>query len=155
MDKLHTSLRSLFEHWDDLVADMEAMADDYRESGYRTLELHPGDVTAILKDEEFGLDILIPDNEFDELEDVFEADRFDETDVYRRVIDDMTFLLLVFDDQDEQFAVLCPAYYNETSGEKLADRAAEEGAMYTFVRRLNESQVLTFKHDDPDPFFDE
>jgi hypothetical protein len=152
MDKLHTTLGPLLQHWEDLIADMDAIADDYREEGYRTLELHPGDVTAIL-DDDFGLDVMVPDNEFDELAAIFEADRFDVTDVYRRVVDDMVFLLLVFDDRDEHVAVLCPAYFNETSGEKLATQATEAGTMYTFVRRLDESQVLTFEHEDPSPFF--
>ncbi|MFC6725160.1 hypothetical protein ACFQE1_12435 [Halobium palmae] len=43
-------LSGALDAWERVVDDMEATAAEYREEGWETLELHPGDVTPIPHD---------------------------------------------------------------------------------------------------------
>lgn len=141
----------LLEHWDELMADVASTAEIYREEGWDVLELHPGDVTALAEPDEFGLDVLVPDDEFDELESWVAEGRFGEFEVYRAE-SGMVFLLVVTRDEANRRAVCLPAYYGFEAVTGLAERAEREGRFLTHVRRLDGERV-TFTHDDPAPFF--
>lgn len=140
----------LLEHWDDLMGDVAATADIYREEGWDVLELHPGDVTALAEPDEFGLDVLVPDDEFGRLETWVAEGRFEEFEVYRAE-SGMVFLLVVTRDDENRRAVCLPAYYGFEAVPGLAERAEREGRFLTHVRRLDGERV-TFTHDDPSPF---
>jgi hypothetical protein len=136
-------------HWDDLVDDMAVTADEYRAAGWDVLELHPGDVTALV--ESATLDVLVPDDEFEQLREWTESGTFTEHEVYRAA-SGLVFLLVVLKDPDADRAVCCPAYYDESAVEQLRERARARGGMRTHVRRLSEESV-TFTHGTPEPFF--
>ncbi|WP_235853483.1 DUF7529 family protein [Halosimplex salinum] len=140
------------EHWDDLVGDMEATAAEFEAAGWETLELHPGDVTAVTG-ERWGFDVLVPDDEFDRLREWVDGGSFDEHDVYR-VESGIVFALVVLKDDDDERAVCCPLYYDDAAVEGLGELAAREGRIYTHVRTLSEEDV-TFTHEDPSLFFPE
>jgi hypothetical protein len=141
----------LLEHWEDLMEDVAATADIYREEGWEVLELHPGDVTALDDPDEFGLDVLVPDDQFERLESWVAEGRFGEFEVYRAE-SGMVFLLVVTRDETHRRAVCLPAYYGFEAVPGLAARAEREGRFLTHVRRLDGERV-TFTHDDPAPFF--
>jgi hypothetical protein len=48
------------ERWQEVLADAAAVAAEYREAGWETLVVSPGDVTP-LDGDPFGLDVLAPD----------------------------------------------------------------------------------------------
>ena len=138
--------------WEDVIADMEATTAKYREAGWEVLELHPGDVT-VLEGERYGLDVLVPGDEFRELEEVAAETTFDSYEVYRAESEGMIFALVVLEDDEREGAVCCPTYYEHERSDGLERRAREEGAMYTHVRPLTDDRVVTFTHDDPELFF--
>lgn len=140
------------EPWEAVMEDMAATATGYREAGYSVLELHPGDV-AVENDERYGLDVLVPGEEYDELERVTAAATFDSYEVYHAREAGMTFLLLVLTDPEAEQAVCCPAYYDDRDVEALERRSHAEGAMHTHVRPLDHETWVTFTHDEPDLFF--
>lgn len=143
--------------WDAVVADMEATAGEYREAGWNVLELHPSDVAAIDRPDRFGLEVLVPDDEFDALEEWIDGgSSFDSYEVFRAEDAGIVFLLTVLKDETNEQAVCCPGYYDATSdGNALRERAGDVGTFYTHVRRLRRDRVVTFSHDDPAPFFPE
>lgn len=137
------------EHWDDLVADMAATAEEFRDAGWAVLELHPGDVTVVTQSHR-GFDVLVPDDEFERLAAWVAEDSFPEHDVYRAEAG-IVFLLVVLQDPDAERAVCCPLYYEPGEAETLCGLAEADGELRTHVRRLSEEYVhLT--HADPDPF---
>lgn len=138
------------EHWDDLIADMERTATEFREAGWEVLELHPGDVTVVTEDE-CGFDVLVPDDEFAELEEWVATDDFPDHDVYHAMAG-ITFLMVVLKAPDAERAVCCPLYYSDDAERTLRELAATDGVLWTHVRRLSEEYVH-FRHDDPEPFF--
>lgn len=146
---LGTAIR---EHWDDLVADMEATAAEFREAGWDVLELHPGDVTVVTESNR-GFDVLVPDDEFERLRELVDAGEFPDHDVYRAEAD-ITFALLVLKDPDGERAICCPLYYDDDGLRTLGELADADGELWTHVRRLSEESVH-FRHEHPDPFFPE
>lgn len=151
-----THLRAM-EFWDDVVADLEATADEYEAEGWETRQLHPGDVTTLTPDpesgdERFGLDILLPNDEFDAVEArLDEGTTFDAYEVYSATADGLVLLVVAMEDHDGEFALLYPAYYDAQSAEGMLRAARDAGEMYTYLRTLTE-ETVEFTHEDPSVF---
>jgi hypothetical protein len=140
------------EHWEDMVAEMEAIAAEYRENGWSVLELHPGDVTVVTESRR-GLDVLLPDDEFERFADWAAEGAFDEHEVYRAEAG-IVFLLVVLRDEATDRAVCCPAYYAFDEVETLRGIVEADGRLATHVRNLAEEYV-TVTHEEPAEFFPE
>jgi len=150
------------EPWQAVVEDMEGLAAEYREIGWEVLELHPGDVATLDggggdgddgEDDRHGLEVLVPDPEFEELEAwIEEGTRFGSYEVYRTTEDEVAFLLVVLTDEATERAVCVPAYYEMSNVETLRACAEHDGVFFTYVRRLQGDRVITFTGDDPGLF---
>lgn len=134
------------EHWDDLVGDAQATAEEFQEAGWETLVLHPGDVT-VTEIERFGIDVLVPDSEYDRLETWVAEGSFDTQDVYRTETG-IVFLLVVVKDETAERAICVPAYYEFEDISTLLDGAHEHGTIPLYVRNLSE-ECVTFTTDRP------
>lgn len=142
------------ERWEELLADAEATAAEYRERGWETLVVTPGDVTPRDGDP-FGLDVLAPGDEFDALEALVEDVTFDTSHVYRAEEGAVRFVIVVVEAGDGEVAVVVPAFFDLGRVQGLERRAREAGVMYTHVRPLSDDARVTFTHEDPGLFFDE
>lgn len=144
------------EVWEEVVADMATTAESYREDGWEVLEIHPGDVASPdgSQDGRWGLDVLVPGDEFEALEELIEVESFafDESEVYRAARGGVVFLVVAVLDTDAGSAVLFPAYYDVDRGRSMLDRAVEAGEMRTHLRPLSVENVITFTYDDPSLF---
>lgn len=137
--------------WDAVMADLEATAAAYREAGWEALELHPGDAVAV--SEYPGLDVLVPDEEFDRLEELAAEGSFESYEVYRSDDSGIVFLLVAVEDAARERAVCCPAYYDPTRAEDLGERARAAGEFAVHVRPLADDRGVTFTCEDPLLFF--
>ncbi|MFA1611454.1 DUF7529 family protein [Halobellus rubicundus] len=140
--------------WTAVIEDMEATAAEYREQGWETLELHPGDSVLVDSGRRTGIDVLLPDPEFEELEGLVERGSFRDVEVFRATGDALVYLLVVETDPDDETAVFVPAYYDPAAGADTLESIRETGSIRLFCRRLNDDTV-TFVHDDPAPFLPE
>ncbi|WP_246045652.1 DUF7529 family protein [Halorussus ruber] len=149
-----THLRAA-EFWDEIISDMEATADEYEADGWDTLQLHPGDVTALVpddNDERFGLDVLVPDDEFAELESLLDGGvAFDAYEAFRAMADGLVLFVVAMEDRDSEVAVLYPAYYDAQNAQTMLTTAESAGEMHTYVRTLTDEQI-EFTHDEPQNF---
>jgi hypothetical protein len=152
-------LTGVTDFWEEVIDDMEATAAEYREAGWETLELHPGDVTALptaataaseVEVERTGLDVLLPGDEFDELQSGVEGHEFAEYDAYRASENDVVFLVVVMKSTGGGLAVLFPLYYAVSEAKVMLSRIAEQGEMRTFLRPLDDSERIVFSQEDPD-----
>ena len=146
------------EFWGEVVEDMEATANQYADQGWYAFMCHPGDVTPIVHTDddgevtEYGLDVLLPDNEFEDLEDLLDDGvEFDSFEAFSAREEGMVYLVVAMEDHDAEKAVLYPAYYDVQGAQEMLDVAAETGTMYTFVRTLSEDRIQ-FTHDDGGAF---
>ena len=151
------------EEWERVLEDAEATAAEYRDAGWETLELHPGDVTPLPPawestpdtdpDGRVGFDVMVPGDEFERLEAVVEDADFDEYEAYTGRTDEVVFAVVVTRAADAGRAVFLPLYYSISGAGSLIARALEKGAVETTVRPLSDERRVTLTQRDPSPLF--
>lgn len=163
MDGSHP-LNGVMGFWDDVMADMEATAEEYREAGWEVQELHPGDVTPLpagddgeggFLDERVGLDVLVPGNEFRPLEELVEDTTFDEYDAYRAREGGVVFVVVAMKAPDDGLVVVFPIYYRIDEADAMLSRVRERGELRTFLRPLHDERRVVFSQQEPEPFYPE
>lgn len=138
--------------WDDVLADMERTAAEYRDAGWEVVELHPGDVETV-SGNPFGFDVVVPTDEFEEAARAVETSEFTEDELFRNDASGVAYVLAVMKDPDRKQAVCCPIYYELDDAQDLIEDAKRAGVMYTHVRPLQRDREVTFTHDEPERFF--
>jgi len=139
--------------WERLLDVVADAADEYRDAGRAVVAVEPTDVSVTPPGQgPFGLVLVVSDAAHAELVELTAAHEFRTADVFRQVTDDVVLLALALESADGEAAVLLPAYYERTKGEEgqLRDH---DGALFTHVRGLGGTDVVTFEHDEPSAFF--
>jgi len=87
--------------------------------------------------------VLVPDDEFDDLQSLFADVTVDGYEVYRTVVTDYVALLVVLEDESRETAVLVPAYYAmaDDAVDGLFDAAVEDGQLTVYLRTLADDAV--------------
>lgn len=140
------------DRWQELLADADATAAEYREAGWEALVVRPGDVTP-LDGDPFGLDVLAPTDEVETLEELVADVTFDTSHVLRAEEGNVRFCIVAVEAGEDEVAVVVPVFYDIDEAASLAERAREEGVTYTHVRPPSDDARVTFTHDDPELFF--
>lgn len=138
--------------WRQVTDEAEALADDYRERDLEVLVVHPGEVVAVDQDDHFGLNVLAPDSEYDQVRSLVDENTFDRSRVYRQQDESLTYFVCVF--EADQVALVVPAYATMESLDRLYPRAQEADEMQVHVRPLEYVERATLTVADPDPFFE-
>jgi hypothetical protein len=141
------------EAWDRVVEDMAATAAEYRDDGWETVELHPGDVTPLPPDHErFGLDVLVPGDEYETVSAMVTDDgaAFDEFEVFRAVQAGHVFLVVAVEDEAREQVLLVPAYYGIKDAEDTIEAVLEQDRFPVHVRPLTIEDVVTFEPSEPE-----
>ena len=140
--------------WDQVIADMETTAAEYREDGWDVLTLEPGDVTVRSGGERVGLDVLVPNDEFERLQSLLSGGvELDGCQVFRATNGSVVFLVVAMEDPDTETAVVYPAYYDATDPDAagLMRRARAEGELRSYLRILT-GEYVEMTHGDPSLF---
>ncbi|WP_248299434.1 DUF7529 family protein [Halorhabdus amylolytica] len=137
--------------WQTVLDEQAGTAESYREDGWETLELHPGDSVFVDSEDRTGLDVLLSGPEYERLEAMAADHGFDEVEVFRAVEGPTVYLLIVERAREEGIAVLVPAYYDRTRASDALETVRTAGKIRLFCRRLDDDYV-EFCHDDPAPF---
>lgn len=140
--------------WSDLMADLEATADELSAAGYDVVTVHPGDVTTV--PDELTLNILVPDNEFDRIETLAATATIDEFVVYTAAEGTVTFAVVVGRDPEAAAAVCWPVYLAATGAGtgSLRERALAAGRLEFRLRPLADDTEVRFAMTDPSVLFD-
>ncbi|WP_247001658.1 DUF7529 family protein [Halosolutus gelatinilyticus] len=145
--------------WDRVVEDMEATADAYREDGWDAIECHPGDVTAVgdgdvqRDDARTGVDVLVPDDEFDRAAAAVDGPgEFDEVNVFRAEENGIVFFVAALENGVAETVILVPGYYGVRRSGSFLETVEREDELRLHVRPLDQRRVLTFTQRDPGPF---
>lgn len=148
-------LDGMMQFWEDVMDDMEATAEEYREAGWETYELHPGDVTALpasqaTETDRTGLDVLVPGDEFEQVEQFVEEGSFDSYEAYRAQQGGVVFLVVAMKDETAGRAVIFPLYYRVDHAREMLARVAERDQMQTWIRPLSDETRVVFTQDSPE-----
>lgn len=139
--------------WARLLDVVAAAADEYRDAGRAVVAVEPTDVSVTPPGQgPFGLVLVVADAAHAELVELAAAHQFQTADVFRRTTDDVVLLAVALESADGEAAVLLPAYYERTPAEEgqLRDH---DGSLFTHVRGLGGTEVVTFEHEAPTAFF--
>jgi len=144
---------AVLNHWEAVMDDMDATEREYEADGWHVVALHPGDVTLLTGEgDRTGIDVLLPDNEFEQLSDLFdEGLSLDNHQVFKNGTGDTVFLLVAMEDPDADVVVLLPLYYTAHQATDLFERALAEGTLRTYLRTLSDDRIV-LTHHDPDLF---
>lgn len=137
--------------WQAVIDDMAVTSEGYRERGWTTLELHPGDSVFVDSEYRTGLDVLLPGPEHEDLEPLVEDCSFTESEVFRTENEGLVYLLIIEKDPKRKIAVFTPAYYDLATIQSKLDVIEATGQLRLFCRRLD-NEYVEFVHDDPSPF---
>lgn len=152
-----TLVSDIADEWNDVIADMETLATEYRDDGWDILEVHPGDVVPLSPNEDetrWGLDAVLPGNEITALENLIEsnAPTLDDWDVFRTQSDNIVFLLVVARDNERGRMLFVPLYYHAGDASGMARAARERGCMQIHLRSLSIDPIVTLEQTDPELF---
>ena len=140
--------------WDRLTEERDATAAELESDGWEVLTLTTGDVTPRPARESdvgktfIGLNVLVPGNEFRELEPFVDDTAFDSYEVYKSNAGDTMLLLIVMKATTEKRAVCFPAYYDISQASYMISEAEAAGEMETIVRPLSDDRRVVFSHHD-------
>lgn len=140
--------------WQAVLDDMESTAEAYRDRGWTTLELHPGDSVLVDSDFRTGLDVVVSGPEYEELEALTDEVTFTDVKVFCAESSGLFYLLIVEQSPDHETAVFVPTYYDPGSSEGKLDSIREDGELRLFCRRLD-SEYVEFVHENIEPFLPE
>lgn len=144
-------------HWNNILSDVTATATEYDENGWESLALRPGHVTPLAgePDGRWGFDVLLPDDEFTQLETMVEQIDISDYELYSREASGGAFLMVVMRAEPDRVALIYPLYYRlgDDSISALETHAKQAGVIKTHLRRLRNDRRITLQHDDPGLFF--
>jgi len=155
MDREHVQtqvVEAAMANWGTIVEEMEEMAEEYDMAGWETIVLHPGDIQMVSSESvKPGLDVLIPDDEYRDLETVLESGvSFDTYEVYKDLLEGVVHLIVVMEDSTTQTGLFYPAYYGVKAASTIDD-VIQDGQFRTYLRRLN-GEYVELTHSEPDLF---
>jgi len=157
-EELEAQAGQLKAAWEDTIADMKAIAEEWREEGYEVTDVVSVDAGPIGRDSndddgEYGMEFVIPDDDAEDFEAAFEAGDYGQYDVYRGEVEADAFIVEELVDHEVERVILLAGAYHLRDTRMCAYAAREEGEMFTFVRTLDKTRLGTFRHDGYRKFF--
>lgn len=140
------------EHWGNVVADSDAMADTFRDRGWTVLAAHPGDVNPVV--DARRLDVLLPGSEFDAANEAVGDAAIDTVRVYAAVTEGVQYRLVVAEDADAAVAVCVPTYLGAAEFDALRVAVSENDTLTIRLRPLDDRDIVEIEVTDPDVFFE-
>lgn len=141
-------------HWEEMTDEIEALTEEYEESGWKTLVFHPGDVSTTLSettDQKVGFRLVVPESELEELAKIINENEytFDEFEVYRALVDDLLLYVVIVKSSECEQAIIFPVYYDPKMDRQFVKDARQQDVIYTNITNLDKSKVLSFSHEKP------
>lgn len=140
------------DQWELVLEDAEATAAEYEEDGWETLLLHPGDVTPLTR-HDFGIDVLLPGDEYEALEAAVADATVDSVQVFRATEGATNYYVVVFEATAADLAVVCPLYLSAGAAGRLENQARDRGELPIQARPLSDDSRVRFTSEEPDLFF--
>lgn len=147
--------------WEELLADADAIAGEYREDDWDVVVLEPSGVSPVDRAERTGLDVTVSADEYEVVADLIEegAVEITEADVYYRPLaeadSDRRIALAVERDDANRTAVFVPLAYDIADCRPVFETALLEEELLLHVTAESTERWVSFSHDDPSLFIEE
>lgn len=158
-DVAHDDLASDVLHvgWEQAVEDMRAMAADRETKGYETLAIASGNTAPIAPtqgdDDRFGFSHLVDRSDGEAFRELYTGRDFTDTGVYQAVDGGHVFMVTEHIDYDNEIVIYIAGTYRVMDAADLVRAATSRGKLHTYVRKLDETILGVFEHDDVSAFF--
>lgn len=133
------------------------MAERLGADGWDVVTVRAGHVAPVASTDEDvecpGLVYVAPKGVAESLPAAVERADLDRYEVFRRQVGNDLFLLTRLTDPDAAVAVLLVGAVDLATADSLVDAAADRGELHSHVRLLDETHLLSVRHDDPAAFF--
>ncbi|ELY82591.1 DUF7529 family protein [Natrinema pallidum] len=147
--------------WADLLADVSAIAEEYRDEGWDVVVLEPTAVSPVDRDERVGLDVTVSAAEYEIVADLIEegAVTITSANVYYRPVaadgSERRLALTVERDESSETAIFVPLTYDLSACRDVFETALLEEQLLTHVTTASTDRWVSFSHDDPSLFLEE
>lgn len=145
--------------WTRVLEEMDAMAAKLADNGWETVSIAAGDAAAVTAETSrtgtHGFSYVVPGNAATAFEELFVADGFSRTEVYRANSPNHLYLLTVVKDPPTEAAVLIAGAIERNQLSACKQAATEAGKLYTNLLAVDGTCLGSFEHEDPTPFFPE
>jgi hypothetical protein len=140
-------------HWEEVLDDINTIAAEYESEGWKTIILHPGDVSTIVE-EDAGFRLVVPKSELEALGELVEREEesFNEFELYRAPAEGLLMFVVTVKSSKYRQAVFFPTYYDPEVDEDFIRAVQEQGLVYTQITNLDQSHQYSFRHSDPSLF---
>lgn len=144
-------------YWESILDEVEELTDEYENSGWETLVLHPGDVTPTasnIADGKTGFRLVVPESELDALAEIIDEDNsaFTEFEVFRSPADELMVFVVILKSPERERAVFFPVYYDPKMDREFVESVRNRDVIYTAVSDLGQSRRVLLSHDNPTLF---
>lgn len=144
-------------HWEEVIEGIQALSDEYEELGWRTLVLHPGDVSTTAKgtsNGKAGFCLVVPESELDALAEMVGEDKesYNEFEIHGAPADELLLFAVVVKSTKREEAIIFPVYYDPEVDVKFVEAARGQETIPTEITNLSQSQQFSFFHNKP-PLF--
>jgi len=141
-------------HWEDILEGIQGLSDEYAEMGWRTLVLHPGDVSTTTRkagNRNAGFRLVVPESELDELATMVDekAGSYNEFEVRHAPADELLVFVVVVKCPKRKEAIIFPVYYEPELDREFVETVGEQESIYTDITNLSQSRQFSFSHDKP------
>ncbi len=143
--------------WKRTLAEMEAIAADRRDDGWRVVSIAAGHTAPEHPDagdtDRFGLVHVVGDDDAEGFRAAFDRGGFPEYQVYRNEFEGRAFVLTELLDPDSRTAILVAGTFELQHAPGLVRAAEREDEIYTHVQTLDGTYLGSFRHADWQKFF--
>lgn len=143
--------------WEQTIEDVEAIEDELADEGWETLSIITGQTLPMAPrhgdTDRFGIVYVVPGDKAEPFEATVADKTFPQYDVFRQEVNGRLFVVTELLDPETKTAVLLAGSFWTHDAEHLIDTVEEKDEMYTYVQKLDETQLGSFQHDEPAKFF--
>jgi hypothetical protein len=140
-----------------VVREMQRLAEEYEDEGWAVVQCHPGGVETLAETAGLaGIEIIVPDNELEAVEEQLSEGSFESYQVYRDEYERLLFFVVAVEDTDNQTALLFCGYFDLDEAAPMYDRAGQDGELAVYLRTGGGDYVefapvdpAHFRPDDP------
>jgi len=154
MEDVRADNESISDSWEQVMSDLEAIANEYEAEGWEVYEIHPGDVSLRQEGNQPRMELLVADNEFPDVGDTGEIG-YDYYEVHQAVDGGIAFLVVSIKNTIKESVIVVPAYYAIDEDMDVRQRALQDGSVTLVLHRLNERSPLEFECKQPSLLFDD
>jgi hypothetical protein len=143
-------LSAAMSNWETILTQQAEIATEYDKAGWETVQIRPGEVQLLSKKVagQRGFYVLVPDDKYRIVKSLSESGTsFNGYEVYKTLIDEIMYLVIVLKHVDNQTVLIYPVYYQLNDASIIT--AVEEGGEFrSFLRRL-EGESVEVTHEEP------